>query len=68
MMIYEFKNPIPVITKIGKGMAIYACDSGQFANDVWTIVMENGRVRHFRTDQLMIEKNATWDIGNKSSL
>jgi len=58
----EFTNPIPVKTKLGDGMAIYASNSGTFANDVWTIVLEDGRVRHFRTDQIHVEKNATWDI------
>lgn len=47
-------------------MAIYAIDSGTFANDVWTIVLEDGRVRHFRTDQIQVEKNATWNIETKS--
>jgi len=61
-MITEFTNPIPVKTKLGDGMAIYAANSGTFANDVWTIVLEDGRVRHFRTDQIQVEKNATWDI------
>ena len=61
-MIVEFKRPIPVKTLLGDGMAIYAVNSGTFANDVWTIVLEDGRVRHFRTDQIKIEKNSTWDI------
>jgi hypothetical protein len=58
----EFQKPIPVTTKLGNGMAIYASDSGTFANDVWTIVLEDGRVKHFRTDQVKVEKNATWEI------
>jgi hypothetical protein len=61
----EFNRPIPVKTKLGDGMAIYASDSGTFANDVWTIVLEDGRVRHFRTDQIQVEKNATWNIDSK---
>jgi hypothetical protein len=65
-MFLEFKRPIPVKTKLGDGMAIYAIDSGTFANDVWTIVLEDGRVRHFRTDQIQVEKNATWNIETNS--
>jgi len=64
-MIVEFKKPIPVKTRLGDGMAIYAADSGTFANDVWTVVLGDGRVRHFRTDQVLIEKNATWEIKTK---
>jgi hypothetical protein len=58
----EFKNPIPVKTDLGDGMAIYAVNSGSFANDVWTVALNDGTVRHFRTDQITIEKNATWNI------
>jgi len=64
----EFKNPLPVTTTLGDGMAIYAANSGTFANDVWTVVLEDGRVRHFRTDQIKMEKNLTWDIRNNPSL
>ena len=62
-MIHEFKNPIPVVTPLGNGYALYVRDSGTFENDVWTVVIENGgTILHFRTDQLKIFKNATFDI------
>ena len=62
-MITEFKNPIPVITPLGGGFAIYVRDGGTFENDVWAVALENGgAIRHFRTDQLRIYKNATFDI------
>lgn len=62
---HEFTNPIPVITEIGEGYAIYARDGGTFENDIWTVVMEDGRILHFRTDQLKIYANATFDIKKK---
>ena len=58
----ELRKPIPVITDLGDGMAIYVSDSGTFANDVWAVVLNNGTVRHFRSDQLRIEKNSTFNI------
>jgi hypothetical protein len=58
----EFRKPVPVNTPLGDGMAMYVTDSGVFANDVWTVALADGRVRHFRTDQLTLEKNATWNI------
>jgi hypothetical protein len=62
-MLHEFRNPIPVITPIGEGYALYARDGGTFENDIWTVVMEEGgEVLHFRTDQLRIYANATFDI------
>jgi hypothetical protein len=64
----EFRSPIPVKTALGDGMAIYVVNSGTFANDIWTIVLNDGSIRHFRTDQVKMENNATWNIRNKSSL
>ena len=62
-MIHEFKNPIPVVTQMGGGYAIYVRDSGTFENDIWAVVMENGgNVMHFRSDQIKIHANSTFDI------
>lgn len=58
----EFRNPIPVKTELGDGMAIYVTNSGTFANDVWAVVLNNGTIRHFRSDQLKVEKNNTFNI------
>jgi hypothetical protein len=58
----ELRNPIPVKTELGDGMVIYVVNSGTYANDVWTVALNNGTVRHFRTDQITIEDNATWGI------
>jgi len=66
-MIYEFNNPMPVVTPLGDGYAIYMRDGGSFENDIWTIVLEEGgKILHFRTDQIKIFKNATLDIKNSS--
>ena len=64
----EFKNPIPVKTELGDGMAIYVVNSGTFANDIWTIALNDGTIRHFRTDQVRMEANATWNIQRRPSL
>jgi hypothetical protein len=59
----EFKNPIPVITPLGPAYAIYVTYGGTFENDIWTVALEDGgHVRHFRSDQIMIHTNATFDI------
>jgi hypothetical protein len=59
----EFKNPIPVVTPLGGGYAIYVTNGGTFENDIWTVVLEKGgNIRHFRSDQIKIHKNGTFDI------
>ena len=64
----EFRNPIPVKTSLGDGMAIYVVNSGTFANDIWTIVLNDGSIRHFRTDQVKMENNPTWNIRHRYAL
>lgn len=60
----EFSKPIPVVVEDGKeGYAIYVTNSGAFENDVWCVVLcDGGVVRHYRSDQIRIHFNATFDI------
>lgn len=59
----EFRNPIPVITPMGNGYAIYVSNSGTFENDIWAVSLENGgNILHFRSDQIRMYKNATFGI------
>jgi len=69
MMMYmmEFKQPIPVIVENDKeGYAIYVSNGGTLENDIWCVVLcDGGIVRHYRSDQLRIHMNATFDITKK---
>ena len=60
----QFKTPIPVIVEENKeGYAIYVSNSGTFENDIWCVVhCITGIVRHYRTDQIRIHENGTFDI------
>ena len=60
----EFKQPIPVVVEENKkGYAIYVTDSGAFENDVWCVVLcDGGHVRHYRSNQIKIYQNLTFDI------
>jgi len=60
----EFQKPIPVIVEDTKdGYAIYVTNSGQFENDIWCVVLcDGGHVRHYRSDQIKIHSNATFNI------
>ena len=64
----EFRRPIPVVivdTKV-EAYAIYVQSGGTFENDIWTIVLcDSGKILHVRSDQIVIHKNATFDIKQK---
>jgi len=62
-MIHEFLNPVPVTTPLGGGYLFYVKDSGTWENDIFCVVMENGgHIMHFRSDQIRIYSNSTFDI------
>lgn len=62
-MLHEFRNPIPVVTPLGDGYAMYVRDGGTWENDIWCIALsDGGRVLHFRSDQIRIYHNATFGI------
>lgn len=60
----EFKNPIPVVVnETIDGYAIYVTNGGTFENDLWCVVLcDGGAVRHYRSDQIKIHNNATFDL------
>lgn len=63
----EFKKPIPVVVEGNKdGYAIYVTNSGTWENDIWCVVLcDGGIVRHYRSDQILIHRNSTFDINKK---
>jgi len=66
IMFHEFNNPIPVVTPLGEGYAIYIRDGGTFENDIWCVTLKNGgEVKHFTTKQIKIWLNGTFEINNK---
>lgn len=60
----EFSKPIPVIVEDNKeAYAIYVTNSGTFENDIWCCVhCQTGIVRHYRSDQIKIHFNQTFNI------
>lgn len=59
----EFKNPIPVYTSEGDGIALYVKANGALENDEWCVVMKNGgQPKHFLSNQIRVLKNATYGI------
>ncbi len=64
VVIHEFRNPMPVETPLGYGMLVYVRDGGTFANDVFAVVLQDGGLRHFSSEQLKFLQNNTFDIRN----
>lgn len=60
----QFNSPIPVVIEGDKeGYAIYVTNGGTFENDLWCVALcDGGAVRHYRSDQIKIHINATFDI------
>jgi len=62
-VIHEFGKPIPVVTPMGDGYAIYVESGGMFENDVWTVCLsEGGSIKHFNSSQLRMWHNETFGI------
>jgi hypothetical protein len=62
-MIHEFAHPIPVVTPLGDGMAIYVRDSGTFDDDIWCVTLKDGgQVKHFLSKDIKIYTNGTFSI------
>lgn len=68
-MIHEFRNPLPVVTPLGDGYAIYVRDGGTWENDIFAVVLNNGgKLLHFRSDQIRVWKNETFGITLDSNI
>lgn len=64
----EFRNPIPVVTTDGKeGYAVYVTSGGTYENDIWCVALcEGGDIRHYRSDQIRMHFNATFEITKRA--
>jgi hypothetical protein len=65
-VVHEFKSPIEVVTPLGDGYLFYMQPGGLWGNDIYTVVLrDGGDIRHFRSDQIQMWSNGTWDITKK---
>ena len=68
-MIHEFRTPLPVVTPLGNGYVLYVRDGGTWENDVFAVVLlDGGKLLHFRSDQIRIWKNETFGITPSTEL
>jgi len=66
-MIFEPRNPIPVITPLGDGYILYIKSNGFLENDEVTVVLSNGGcIRHFDITQVKVWHNETYGIKKRT--
>jgi hypothetical protein len=60
----EFSKPIPVVVEGNKnGYALYVSNSGMLENDIWCVILcDGGLVRHYKSNQIKIFVNETFNI------
>lgn len=61
-----FPYPFPVQTPLGEGYALYVVPAPMFENDAWCVVLDDGRLLHFSTNQLRYLGNGTYDLSRPS--
>lgn len=61
-MISFFPFPYPVVTPLGEGYAVYVTANPMWENDTWCVQLDDGKIRHFSTNQLKGVPNGTYDI------
>jgi hypothetical protein len=64
-MISFVDRPIPVTTPLGDGYIFYITPSGMLENDEITVILvKDGQIKHFSSDQVKVWTNATYGINN----
>jgi hypothetical protein len=62
-MMLEFRSPVPVVTPLGEGYAIYVTSGGTMEDDCWAVALcDGGQVRHFISSDIKIWNNSTYGI------
>ena len=65
-MIFEPRNPIPVITPLGDGYILYIRSNGFLENDeVSVVLLDGGDIKHFDITQVKVWNNETYGIKKK---
>jgi hypothetical protein len=63
-MIAFFPQPFPVDTELGQGFAVYVESGSMWGNDTWCVALDDGRLRHFLTSQLLVVPNGTYGLNS----
>jgi hypothetical protein len=68
-MIYELKQVLTVDTPFGEAQVLFIIDYGIHRNTIWVCAsFQDGKIRHFDSNQITITKNHTMNFNiNKES-
>jgi hypothetical protein len=65
-MIHEVNQVLIVNTEFGEAQVLFIIDYGIHVNSIWVCAsFEDGRIRHYDTNQITIVKNCTMDFNIK---
>jgi hypothetical protein len=65
-MIHEVNQVLIVNTEFGEAQVLFIIDYGIHMNSIWVCAsFEDGRIRHYDTNQITIVKNCTMDFNIK---
>ena len=66
--IHEISQVIMVNTEFGLAQALFIIDYGVHANTIWICAsLNDGRIRHFDSNQITIKKNNTISLNLESN-
>ncbi len=64
MTFLELENPIEVTTSDGHdGLAIICMDYGVHLNTAWIVILTDGRIKHYTSEQIKVARNYTFNLG-----
>lgn len=58
----ELRQPIEVKTPLGDGVAFLIIDYGWAANTCWVVILKDGKVKHFDSNDIVVDYVSTWGI------
>ena len=62
MTVHEFKQILWVSAELGDGIVICLIDYGPQANSVFMVGLEDGQIKFFDTNQVVLSRNDTLGI------
>lgn len=59
-MVLQLNPNIVVYTPLGRGLVLFIIDYGMTVNTCWVVRLEDGKVKHFDSNDIRVEGNPTY--------